>query len=653
MWGHSERGMAEAAEAHACWSEPVISVPAAPQPAQADEREARFQRLLHQWWLDEQPPWTERGWWDATLRDDVRALLWLPAGPLLAGALAALEQHWTCPEPHVGENPPGQSAPGHAPGSPCACQVVVAAAWQACAGWAAAGSTESLVAAAGPEPVVMPIPGTGQQLTDPAREELAAALRMSPGSMGNRISAARELTAHPRLLAMVASAAISPWAARLVVLEVQDLTSAQAAAIVEQVCTKLDSRQSSGIRPWTSAEIGRAARMTRRRLCPDTDRAARERAFHRRRVHILPDKSGMATLIADLDETHAHRIHRRLSALARGLRDSCETRTQDQVRADAFVDLLLGNPASQPGASPSRGRVNEPPPGTRSQVAGSTATPPTDPTESPARPAPGPEGAAALADAALERAHWSPRAEIQVVVAWETLLALSTEPGYIPGLGPISPEIARELAADGRWRAWITDSRGAVVATSSATYVPNASLARLVRAREQHCRMPGCRRPAEGCDVDHAVPYPRGTTTAANLGPLCRRHHNLKTHFGWQLDPVVPRTADRRLTAERERSTPTLSQSIPTPAQSPPVVEQPSPPGQSPPASGRRAAQSAQPPPASGQASRGPGRYIPAPDLPVSNCPVPGPAAASEPVAWRWRTPSGFTIADEVEHPLQ
>ncbi|MDZ7578081.1 MAG: HNH endonuclease signature motif containing protein, partial [Candidatus Nanopelagicales bacterium] len=71
----------------------------------------------------------------------------------------------------------------------------------------------------------------------------------------------------------------------------------------------------------------------------------------------------------------------------------------------------------------------------------------------------------------------------------------------------------------------------------STTYTPGAALARLVRAREPYCRHPGCRRQSQACDLDHAVPWPKGATTAGNLGPLCRRHHNIKSHHGWDLDP--------------------------------------------------------------------------------------------------------------------
>ncbi|NUR09547.1 MAG: HNH endonuclease, partial [Nocardioidaceae bacterium] len=42
---------------------------------------------------------------------------------------------------------------------------------------------------------------------------------------------------------------------------------------------------------------------------------------------------------------------------------------------------------------------------------------------------------------------------------------------------------------------------------------------------------------ARACDLDHITPYeehgPPGQTSPANLAPLCRRHHNQKTHHGW------------------------------------------------------------------------------------------------------------------------
>lgn len=44
------------------------------------------------------------------------------------------------------------------------------------------------------------------------------------------------------------------------------------------------------------------------------------------------------------------------------------------------------------------------------------------------------------------------------------------------------------------------------------------------------CQAPGCMVPAGRCDQDHRVPHPEGPTSAANMGPLCRRHHIFKGH---------------------------------------------------------------------------------------------------------------------------
>jgi hypothetical protein len=184
----------------------------------------------------------------------------------------------------------------------------------------------------------------------------------------------------------------------------------------------------------------------------------------------------MAAVIADLDATDAHRIHCRLSAIAAGFANAGDTRTRDQIRADVLVDILLGG----------------------------------DPSPSATQ-----------------------RPEISVGMSLPDLLGVTDHPAHIPGLGPIPADAARALAADATWRAWITDASGAVVATGSTGYTPTAALARVVRAREPECRMPGCRRPASLCDLDHTIAYPAGATSPANLGPLCRRHHVLKTHMGW------------------------------------------------------------------------------------------------------------------------
>ncbi|MEO5652628.1 MAG: HNH endonuclease signature motif containing protein, partial [Marmoricola sp.] len=69
---------------------------------------------------------------------------------------------------------------------------------------------------------------------------------------------------------------------------------------------------------------------------------------------------------------------------------------------------------------------------------------------------------------------------------------------------------------------------------------PPAAMREQVVLRDAHCVFPGCGRDSRSCDLDHIVPYiqaddggPPGQTHPSNLAPLCRHHHRVKTHTGW------------------------------------------------------------------------------------------------------------------------
>jgi hypothetical protein len=70
---------------------------------------------------------------------------------------------------------------------------------------------------------------------------------------------------------------------------------------------------------------------------------------------------------------------------------------------------------------------------------------------------------------------------------------------------------------------------------ATSGYRPTAAQRRLVTTRDRTCRMPGCRRRAGRCDIDHATAHADGGDTACwNLCCLCRRHHRIKTFArGW------------------------------------------------------------------------------------------------------------------------
>jgi hypothetical protein len=66
-------------------------------------------------------------------------------------------------------------------------------------------------------------------------------------------------------------------------------------------------------------------------------------------------------------------------------------------------------------------------------------------------------------------------------------------------------------------------------------YRPTERQRRWGRARDRHCRHPGCRNQVGRTDLDHVIARADGgATDCANLCCLCRRHHRLKTHApGW------------------------------------------------------------------------------------------------------------------------
>ena len=122
------------------------------------------------------------------------------------------------------------------------------------------------------------------------------------------------------------------------------------------------------------------------------------------------------------------------------------------------------------------------------------------------------------------------RPHIQVVVSAETLLGTSEAPGELAGYGPITAATARRIAADGTWRRLLTEPRtGRFDELSVDTYQPPQDLRDHVIARDPTCIGLGCRLPANRCDLDHRIEYPRGPTAAPNLDPWCRSAHEIKT----------------------------------------------------------------------------------------------------------------------------
>lgn len=125
------------------------------------------------------------------------------------------------------------------------------------------------------------------------------------------------------------------------------------------------------------------------------------------------------------------------------------------------------------------------------------------------------------------------RPRVQVTIPIRSLAGLTGDDevavAELDGVGLIDPELVRELAAQATgWdRLFIDPTVDAVVSTDR--YRPTEEMRRLLRARDQHCRFPGCRLAAVRCEIDHNHDHARGGPTAiCNLCHLCKGHHTLK-----------------------------------------------------------------------------------------------------------------------------
>jgi hypothetical protein len=131
------------------------------------------------------------------------------------------------------------------------------------------------------------------------------------------------------------------------------------------------------------------------------------------------------------------------------------------------------------------------------------------------------------------------RAHVQITVPVTTLTGVTSGGAELDGIGPVDPETARRLAGEAAgWDRVMTDPvTGIVLAVDR--YQPTAAQRRFLNARDRHCRMPGCRRPARQCDHDHTLDHAvGGRTDIRNLACLCKRHHTLKHATEWTVSQL-------------------------------------------------------------------------------------------------------------------
>jgi hypothetical protein len=279
---------------------------------------------------------------------------------------------------------------------------------------------------------------------------------------------------------------------------------------------------------------------------------ARARQARRTRRVEAPRRQadGMATLIAVLPAPQATGIYRVLDAAARTARAAGDPRTLEQLRADGLCDLTLGDdltPADHPALlRGGRRSADQPTPITDDQTSTDVTPPPTgDRTPTDGVPVPARDSGCGHDRPARRR----PAVVTRLTMPLSTLLGVDDQPADLEGYGAIDPVTARALAAGGVFQRMVTDPlSGTLLDLGRTTYRPSTALAEHVQARDGTCRHPACSVPATSCDLDHTRDYhqqpddggPPGTTSHDNLGPLCRRHHRMKSEAGFRLRQSAP-----------------------------------------------------------------------------------------------------------------
>lgn len=317
--------------------------------------------------------------------------------------------------------------------------------------------------------------------SDEVAAEVAAKLGTSVAMGHSNLRYARAMHERlPRVAAVFRNGDIDFRLFRTIVFRTDLIVDAEALAAVDAQLAVKAPRWPSMTSWKLATEIDRVVAKIDR----DAVRRAREYAAERY-FEVTPMEAGTALINGTVFATTGQALDRRLDDLARTVCDD-DPRTIAQRRADALGALAAGHDRLTCGC---------------------------DNTDCPAGSAP----------------RQPSSVVIHVVADSTTVSGSGAAPGFLYGDGIVPAEIVRELAK--------TATLQPITAplTPEPRYTPSRALTDFVRARDLTCRAPGCDRPATECDIDHTVPHgDGGATHPSNLKCLCRKHHLLKTFWGWR-----------------------------------------------------------------------------------------------------------------------
>jgi Domain of unknown function (DUF222) len=424
-------------------------------------------------------------------------------------------------------------------------------------------------------------------------DQVAYALAESRGRAQDLLDLAQTLhTRLPGTMAALYDGTITRYKAEIIARATALLDDAEARAAEDKVLDRAARLIPGGLRAAIAAAVMEVA--------PEKARERREAAARDARVERWAEDSGNAALMGcELPPDEVLAADQRITAWARELKQAGLDGGMDQLRARAFLDLLLGKD-SRPRQGAGGGADGTGPggpgpggPGPGGSGPGGPGTPPP--------PSAGPTGGAVPTGFA---------GRVTLTVPLATVTGLADRPGELGGIGPVDPWLARDLAAAAAqnpkttWCVTVTDQDGHAIGhgcarpepkahrqragpgppgftfaqasrdgppcgygtwrlripgdgpdliitlesltTSpcdhrheSSRHDPGVRLKHLIQVRHATCTSPICRRPAAQCDVEHNTPYEAGGRTCrCNTGPKCRHDHRLKQHPGWTVDQL-------------------------------------------------------------------------------------------------------------------
>jgi len=357
--------------------------------------------------------------------------------------------------------------------------------------WLQALMQRAIIAVAGNEPSVSNGDDIFFGVDEAEREDVSTALRLSAGTAQSRIDVARTLVNHlPNTCSALATGDISLAHANVIA---KETAAAIRDGLTEFQIFEVEQRAIAHAEFHTPAQVANQVRTSLARIAPETFEDTVARARDTRRVSCYNDSDGMSTVVAILPAADAQVVMNAIESFIRlastdienrdGSVGASDARSTDMKRADALTAIAAASLTSSP-VTPHRRPIS-----------------------------------------------------INVTVDLPTLLGLAENPGQLAGYGAIPASVARELASDGKWKRFITDQQtGNLLDYGRESYEPPQALKDFLIARDRTCRFPGCRRSAALSDLDHAQSWQDGgSTSPENLGALCRRHHRLKTHDGWNV----------------------------------------------------------------------------------------------------------------------